>query len=97
MSRADFSHASLEECDLWGSKVSGSQFTQANIKAANLMATGLSKKYTLEEFPDITFSNRTTWDNASFKREVISKAHAQTIETEVKRRSFFSRLFGSRS
>ena len=93
MSRGNFSNASLEECDLWASHVSGTVFTQANIKAANLMATGLSKKFTLEEFPDIEFSNKTKWDNASFKRVVITKEHAKTIETEVKRRSFFSRLF----
>ena len=93
LSRADFSQSSFEESNLWASKVSGSVFTEVNLKAANLMATGLNKKFTLSEFPDITFSNRTCWDDEQFKRVSVSSAHTQTIEAEAAKRNFFSRLF----
>jgi len=93
LSRADLSCASLEETNLWSARVSGTILTQANVKAANLVATGLSKKFALGEFPDLEFSNKTTWDTERVKRHQASRAQAASIEKEVSKRGFFSRLF----
>lgn len=93
LSRADLSGASLEETNLRSARVSGTVLTQANVKAANLVATGLSKKFALGEFPDLEFSNKTTWDTEQVKRHQVSRAQAASIEKEVNKRGFFSRLF----
>jgi len=81
--------------NLWAARVSGSVFTEANVKAANLLATGLSKDFALSEFPNLKFSKKTTWDTELFKRNrnSVSQSHARTIEKEVKKRGFFSRIF----
>ena len=89
----DRSNASLEESNLSSAQVSGSIFTQANVKAANLIATGLNKKFTLTEFPDIKFSDRTAWDQVYYRRNKVSQSHAKTIEKEASKKGFFSRLF----
>jgi len=93
LSRADLSGTSLETSNLSAARVSGSAFNQANVKAANLIATGLNKKFALSEFPDLEFSDQTTWDQEYYRRNKISLSHAQTIEKEAKKKSFFSRLF----
>jgi hypothetical protein len=93
LSRANLSGASLEESNLWSARVSGSVLSHANVKAANLIATGLSKKFALGEFPDIEFSNTTAWDTDQIKRHQVSRAQAESIQKEVSKRGFFSRLF----
>jgi hypothetical protein len=59
------------------------------------MATGLSKQFALSEFPDLNFSDQTCWDTSRYKRHHVSRAHAESIEIEVGKRGFFSRLFGA--
>jgi len=56
----------------------------------------MNKEFTLSEFPDIDFSDLTRWDTQEFKRHNVSRAHADSIATEVKKRGFFSRMFRRR-